>query len=382
MHFNTDIESLIYKYLMGRLSSDERTSLDQWIGEIPENRILFDQICDRKEILRKTHFFDRHPQEKGWKNLESRIYKKKRVVRRRWTIAASLMLPLIVGTCFFMLRENQHMLVVKERSVLPGIARAQLELSDGRIIELHQDSVYSMVLTGGERLENNVGKITYEQDSAGYFTGEYNEIRTPRGGEYQIELPDGTRVWLNAESKLRFPRKFSGDERNVYVRGELYFEVARDLNRPFRVEIENAYTVEVTGTEFNVRAYEDGPRLTTLVSGGVTVRMKDETVHLRPGEEAVREQGEDMIRVRKVDVDSRIAWHRGYFLFDNMRMEDIMNELARWYNVTVFFENQKVRDERFSVELRRHDNFEQVLDLIERAGMINITVKGDVIFVK
>lgn len=298
----------------------------------------------------------------------------------RW-IAASLMVPLFVGA--WLLVNNGERDGEKEvgYEILSGTACARLELADGTVIALHQDSVYSVELARGERLDNEGGMVSYAQDSTGEVVKEYNEIRTPRGGEYQIRLPDGTKVWLNAESVLRFPRMFSGNERHVYAQGELYFEVARDSTRPFRVELES-YTVEVTGTEFNVRTYADGPQLTTLVSGGVTIYRENEIVCLKPGEEAVLQQAGGTIHVQKAEVESRLAWLRGYFLFDNAKLEDIMNELGRWYNVDIFFENTKVREERFSLELRRHEDFWQVLDLIERAGMVEIVVKKNVIFIK
>ncbi len=377
MNFNPDIENLIYNYLQERLSSGEQMRLDEWLNDKPANKILFDRICDRETILRKARFFDRHSREKMWESLESKIYKKKKNYFLRWKIAASLILPLLVGTW----------LLVNDREkefgyeILSGTACARLELADGTVIALHQDSVYSVELTRGGRLDNEGGMVSYEQDSIGGVVKEYNEIRTPRGGEYQIRLPDGTKVWLNAESVLRFPGIFSGDERQVYAQGELYFEVARDSTRPFRVELE-AYTVEVTGTEFNIRTYADGPQLTTLVSGGVTIYRENEIVCLKPGEEAVLGQAGGTIQVQEADLDSRLAWLQGYFLFDNAKLEDIMDELGRWYNVDIFFENSKVREEHFSLELRRHENFWKVLDLIERAGMVKIVVKKNVIFIK
>lgn len=377
MNFNPDIENLIYNYLQERLSSGEQMRLDEWLNDKPANKILFDRICDRETILRKARFFDRHSREKMWESLESKIYKKKKNYFLRWKIAASLILPLLVGTW----------LLVNDREkefgyeILSGTACARLELADGTVIALHQDSVYSVELTRGGRLDNEGGMVSYEQDSIGGVVKEYNEIRTPRGGEYQIRLPDGTKVWLNAESVLRFPGIFSGDERQVYAQGELYFEVARDSTKPFRVELE-AYTVEVTGTEFNIRTYADGPQLTTLVSGGVTIYRENEIVCLKPGEEAVLGQAGGTIQVQEADLDSRLAWLQGYFLFDNAKLEDIMDELGRWYNVDIFFENSKVREEHFSLELRRHENFWKVLDLIERAGMVKIVVKKNVIFIK
>ncbi len=381
MNFNPDIENLIYGHLRGRLSSEEQAKLDKWLNDKPANKVLFDRICDKETILRKAKFFDRHSQEKMWESLESKIYKKKkRYFLHRW-IAASLMVPLFVGAWLLMNNGERDGKKEVGYEILSGTACARLELADGTVIALHQDSVYSVELARGERLDNEGGMVSYAQDSTGEVVKEYNEIRTPRGGEYQIRLPDGTKVWLNAESVLRFPRMFSGNERHVYAQGELYFEVARDSTRPFRVELES-YTVEVTGTEFNVRTYADGPQLTTLVSGGVTIYRENEIVCLKPGEEAVLQQAGGTIHVQKAEVESRLAWLRGYFLFDNAKLEDIMNELGRWYNVDIFFENTKVREERFSLELRRHEDFWQVLDLIERAGMVEIVVKKNVIFIK
>ena len=189
-------------------------------------------------------------------------------------------------------------------------------------------------------------------------------------------------MWLNAESKLRFPTVFSKEERRVWASGELYFQVARDTMAPFRVEVEGAYEVEVLGTEFNVRAYRDLPLATTLVKGSVAIHDADLNIRLRPGEQVLKKENAKGLVVHKVDVTPYIAWREGYFLFENERLENILNELARWYNVDIFFENQTVREERFSVDIQRHEDFEEVLRLIERTGTVKITIKENRVFVK
>lgn len=381
MDFNPDIENLIYRYLRGVLTSDEHSRLEAWISVRPENRVLFERICDQKNLLYKMSFFDKHSQKKVWNKLERKISGRRKSCFLSWPVAASLIFPLLVGTWFFLNDVKRNGKQKGVCSISSGMACARLQLSDGTVIALRQDSVYSMELSGGWRVDNKKGVVFYEQDSIGTEMEGYNEIRTPRGGEYQIRLPDGTDVWLNTESALQFPKLFSGEERRVYAQGELYFEVASDLTRPFRVEVD-AYTIEVTGTKFNVRTYAGGPQLTTLVSGGVSIRKENKVVRLEPGEEAVLEQEGGVIRVQKAEMESRLAWHKGYFLFDDARLEDIMNELCRWYNVEVFFEDSKIREERFSLELRRHEDFRKVLDLIERAGGVKITIKKNVVFVK
>ena len=175
---------------------------------------------------------------------------------------------------------------------------------------------------------------------------------------------------------------FSEGERRVWASGELYFQVAKDSLAPFRVEVEDAYEVEVLGTEFNIRAYANLTSATTLVRGNVLVRDKASEVRLNPGQQVLKKSDGSGLVVKEVDVTPYVAWKEGYFLFEDERLENILNELSRWYNVDVFFENQSAREERFSVDTRRHDDFEEVLRLIERTGTVKMTIKGNRIFVK
>ena len=168
----------------------------------------------------------------------------------------------------------------------------------------------------------------------------------------------------------------------MYARGELYFDVTRNEAQPFEVEVEDDYTIEVLGTEFNVRAYQDSPCATTLVKGSVRVKGKDQEVLLKPGQQAVETGDGKRIEVKDVDVGPCIAWHNGLFYFDQTPLEDIMEELARWYDVQVFFENESVKNECFSLEMKRFDDFNRVLSLIEHTGMVKITVNEHVVTVR
>lgn len=195
---------MIYGYLQGTLSPDERVKLEEWLDDNPENEILFDRICDQKNILNKARFFDKHPQEKMWNSLEKKIFKKKkRTYPLYWSIAASLMIPLFIGTWFLMSDVKSDGKEEKKYEILSGTACAQLELFDGTVIDLHQDSVYSMELAQGERLDNKGGIVSYKQDSVNVSVEEYNEIKTPRGGEYQILLPDGDKSVVKSQN-LRY----------------------------------------------------------------------------------------------------------------------------------------------------------------------------------
>ena len=375
-----NIETLILKYLQGELTEGEQRELDEWLKD-DRNKKLFSRLINKQRILVKMERLDEYDWEKSWNVVERKLHGRRKFFWKYWGIAASLLGIVLLGTWMFMERNEENSPMVVIRGVEPGRVFAELVLPGGKIVELSKDSNNLFLGEGGNILRNENGVLFLTQDSVRLQKVDYNEIRTPRGGEYQVVLPDNSIVWLNAESKLRFPSTFSGKERKVFASGELYFQVAKDSLSPFRVEIEGLYEVEVLGTEFNVRA-SNLPSATTLVNGRVLIRDKGAKVVLKAGEQAVKgKNGEGMV-VRAVDVAPYIAWKQGYFLFENERLEDILNELARWYNVNVFFENSSVREKRFSVDMPRHESFKEVLHLIEQTRSIRIEIEGNNVFVK
>ena len=375
-----DIETLILKYLQGKLAEEEKRQLDEWLKD-DRNKKLFSRLVNKQRILVKMERLDEYDWEKSWKVMEKKLHERKKFSWKYWGMVASLLGIVLLGTWVFMEKNEKKSPVVVMRGVEPGGVFAELVLPDGKIVELNKDSNNLFLGESGKVLRNENGVLFLTQDSVQLQKVGYSEIRTPRGGEYQVVLPDNSIVWLNADSKLRFPLTFSGKERRVFASGELYFQVAKDSLSPFRIEVEGLYEVEVLGTEFNVRAYSDLPSATTLVDGRVLIRDKGTKVVLKPGEQAVKGKHGEVV-VREVDVSPYIAWKQGYFLFEDERLEDILNELARWYDVNVFFENSSVREERFSVDMPRHESFEEVLRLIEQTRSIQIEIEGNNVFVK
>ena len=375
-----DIETLILKYLQGKLAEEEKRQLDEWLKD-DRNKKLFSRLVNKQRILVKMERLDEYDWEKSWKVMEKKLHERKKFSWKYWGMVASLLGIVLLGTWVFMEKNEKKSPVVVMRGVEPGGVFAELVLPDGKIVELNKDSNNLFLGESGKVLRNEHGVLFLTQDSVQLQKVGYSEIRTPRGGEYQVVLPDNSIVWLNADSKLRFPLTFSGKERRVFASGELYFQVAKDSLSPFRIEVEGLYEVEVLGTEFNVRAYSDLPSATTLVDGRVLIRDKGTKVVLKPGEQAVKGKHGEVV-VREVDVAPYIAWKQGYFLFEDERLEDILNELARWYDVNVFFENSSVREERFSVDMPRHESFEEVLRLIEQTRSIQIEIEGNNVFVK
>ena len=375
-----DIETLILKYLQGKLAEEEKRQLDEWLKD-DRNKKLFSRLVNKQRILVKMERLYEYDWEKSWKVMEKKLHERKKFSWKYWGMVASLLGIVLLGTWVFMEKNEKKSPVVVMRGVEPGGVFAELVLPDGKIVELNKDSNNLFLGESGKVLRNENGVLFLTQDSVQLQKVGYSEIRTPRGGEYQVVLPDNSIVWLNADSKLRFPLTFSGKERRVFASGELYFQVAKDSLSPFRIEVEGLYEVEVLGTEFNVRAYSDLPSATTLVDGRVLIRDKGTKVVLKPGEQAVKGKHGEVV-VREVDVAPYIAWKQGYFLFEDERLEDILNELARWYDVNIFFENSSVREERFSVDMPRHESFEEVLRLIEQTRSIQIEIEGNNVFVK
>lgn len=378
------IKSIIYRYLCGELSESEQTILESWLCE-KSHRELLQRICDGERILEKSFYFDRldKGRERTWGRLKRATGLHQRAVLRRWIVAASLFIPFLwCGLYWNVFQFSSEMSDHQQTKIAPGISVAQLCLPDGNVINLDKDKIYNLQLSEGGRFVNEQGVLTYEGGNSKMNVIQYNEIWIPRGGEYKLVLPDGTIVWLNAESSLRFPTSFTDNERKVYAKGELYFDVKHDEVKPFIVDVERGYTIRVLGTEFNLRAYDDSPVMTTLVEGCVQVWSASDSVLLSPGQQALEMSGNHGIEVLDVDVVPYVAWHEGKFHFVRTPLKDIMEELARWYDVEVVFENPTVREECFTIEMQRFDDFNKVLRLIERTGMVTISVEAHTVTIK
>lgn len=377
------IEVLIYHFLTGKLSPGERERLDEWLLE-PGHRELFDRICNKERLLESSLRYDQYNREAAWKRFESRwTFKRRSIVFSRLKVA-SLLLPLCLAV-YFLMKENDRETVIVENTkerIMPAVSGARMLLSSGDVVNLESDTSGMISFQGGRLIRDDRGVMAYVADSLAKTGLEYNQVFTPRGCEYRIKLSDGTVVWLNAESSLRFPRAFIGKERKVYAEGELYFEVSFDESKPFIVETKDDLSIKVLGTEFNLRSYEGEPCATTLIRGKVRLENMNHQIVLSPGEQAVSKGKRGDIQVREVDVDHAVAWRRGYFFFENTRLEEIMTEIGRWYDVQVFFENTAARNKRFSIEIRRHACFEDVLALIERTGVIKMRIQQNCVFVK
>lgn len=262
----------------------------------------------------------------------------------------------------------------QETDIQPGRNRASLHLADGTYIDLDSIRSGDTVMQSGitlSKAEN--GELIYDATRKRSELGPdtYNTLSTPRGGQYQIILPDGTKVWLNAVSSLRFPVSFAADKRKVELSGEAYFEVSRNKNAPFVVSMDNA-EVEVLGTSFNISAYPENAVTTTLISGSVKVRGENDSRVMVPGQQAVVDGS---ISINKVDTELAVAWKNGWMAFSNEEIRAIMEEASRWYDVDVVYRGSSIAGRRFTGDIHRSSSLSEFLKVLELSG-IHAKIEG------
>ncbi|NQX38278.1 FecR protein [Pedobacter steynii] len=265
----------------------------------------------------------------------------------------------------------------------PGGNRALLTLPGGEPIVLNDSSIRQLKnQTGGSIVKAGNGILVYKANALAGQAGKemFNTISTPRGGQYQVILPDGTHVWLNAASSLRFPAAFKGEKRLVKLNGEAYFEVAKNKRMPFIVQTENQ-EVEVLGTHFNISSYADETATkTTLLEGSVKVTAQAGQKVLSPGEQALTNKDTRVIKVMPVSIEDAIAWKNGYFVFNDEKLESIMHRVSRWYDVEYHFEG-KQGDLSFLGVVERSKNISSLLKVLASTGNVHFKIEGRKIIV-
>ena len=373
---------LIVNYLRGELDEAQQKELNEWL-KISRNQELFDRIVSKENILNKSFEQDTFNQEKAWSTIDGKIGKTTNY--RKWlSYAAVILLPLAIGFIILNQETEYEAGLAEVQTIKPGGSNAVIYFSNGEIVDLKKDT--SSLIRSQENLlvERDSNRLRINDDELNASkVAKMNRIVTPIGGEYQVELPDGTKVWLNADSYLEFPSKFADNERRVIVKGELYFDVAKNKYWPFIVE-SNGMKLKVLGTEFNLRAYcDESEMVSTLVEGSVLVSNSfGNQVILRPGRQVSVNISSKAMQEKQANIKAVTAWKNGRFIFDNQRIEDIMYDLARWYDVKIFFANSKVKNKRFSVDVPRYGEIESILTLIEGTGEISFTINKNVITVK
>ena len=379
----TEIPFLLSKALLGTLSEEEERALQQWRDESPENEQLYESEMNTEYIVQKSHEVARVNIVNGYMNVLQKRKRNVRVrrVRRIVSIAAGVVLPLLAVVLWYGTREKIGDVSEQVTSVIRhGGVKAELVLADGTTRILGSEVTDSLLVQQGANIVVQNQGVSYRVDSS-VVEERYNTLRVPRGGEYSITLSDGTIVYLNSESELRYPVNFVGRDRRVYLSGEAYFDVVQDEVHPFIVDMGNS-SVRVLGTSFDVRAYADEDEvLTTLVQGTVIFSAGKESVTLEPGKQAVLGKSES-IETREVDTYLYTAWKEGVFAFKKQRLEEIMKVVSRWYDVNIFWENVSQKEVTFTGKMKRYDDFSKIVEILEMTGNTEFVIKENNIFIR
>ena len=379
----TEIPSLLSKAFLGTLSEEEERALQQWRDESPENEQLYESEMNTEYIVQKSHEVARVNIVNGYMNVLLKRKRNVRVrrVRRIVSIAAGVVLPLLAVVLWYGTRERIEDVSEQVASVIRhGGVKAELVLADGTTRILGSEVTDSLLVQQGANIVVQNQGVSYCVDSS-VVEERYNTLRVPRGGEYSITLSDGTIVYLNSESELRYPVNFVGRDRRVYLSGEAYFDVVQDEAHPFIVDMGNS-SVRVLGTSFDVRAYADEDEvLTTLVQGSVKFSAGKEFVTLEPGKQAVLGKS-GSIETREVDTYLYTARKEGVFAFKRQRLEEIMKVVARWYDVNIFWENVSQKEVTFTGKMKRYDDFSKVVEVLEMTGNTEFVIKENNIFIR
>ncbi|MHC0447593.1 FecR family protein [Flavobacterium sp. 3-218] len=376
----TELLELLKKYQNGTLSNEEKDKLDAWY--------LY-KASDKRQL-------NEYELEDSYEYLKSKLplVQEKKVISLWPRVAAAASIALLLGTGIFYfakpeieVQEKNIQVVEKTKEIAPGGNRGILTLSNGKQIILSDINSKDIIA------KEDQDEVTIKMDANGVITyvinpnaetskedaNSFNTLSTPTGGQYNIVLADGTKVFLNAVSSIKYPTQFNGDQRIVELEGEAYFEVAKNKSKPFIVKSDDQ-TIEVLGTHFNVHAYANESAIkTTLLEGSVAVSSKNQKAILKPGQQSSLTATASKISIKEVDTEAAIAWKNGRFKFDNADLKTVMKQLERWYGIKVEYRGD-VSDVRFNGGTFRNKNLSEVLKVLELSD-IKFKVEGKTIIV-
>lgn len=376
-----NIAAAIQHYILGEATERERQEVEEWLAASERHRLLMEKFSSEKYISGQLPDYEVFDMNRAYERFRKskRTWERRRLIIRCCGVAA--MICILMGVLVH--TKNEQPLVqdtVLMAGVLhPGCSKAILTLAGGEKVLLN-DSLHFELVQQAARIEVSGEQINYKEceDGTDSIIPAINTVMTSRGGEYKLILADGTKVWLNADSWLEFPVKFVGYQREVSVKGEAYFEVAKDSLHPFVVNTDKA-KIRVLGTTFNVRAYPDELYRTTLLEGSVEIVHQGKMVKLKPNEQWILEGGIGQVAVVEPRVVS--GWVNGSFAFENELLTVVFQELERWYDVEVFIANAKLEELRFTGIFPRYGSMDKVLEIIGLATGVSCQVNDRAVIV-
>jgi ferric-dicitrate binding protein FerR (iron transport regulator) len=392
------IADLLNKHLEGVLSQSEQVELDAWLAESEENRSLFNALNDKAVLLEKLNSYSQVDSKAIWQKTQQLINPGAKVIPlvpvtrswRKYVVAAAVAGIAVAGTWFFYFKSadknpvaQQQATVEVPQEIVPGSSKATLTLADGKQIVLNDASDGKDIKEGNIVISRNLGRLIYNNGEAGANGQDpiavgsqalYHTVSTPKGGQYQIKLPDGSIVWLNAASSLRFPIAFAGSERHVLLTGEAFFEVKPMSDKPFKVAVQtplgNGGEIEVLGTHFNVNAYTDDELVrTTLLEGSVKIATSTSKNILKPGQAATVDKNGGLKVIKKADTESAASWKNGFFTFKETSAQVVMQQVGRWYNLEIEYAGKAPVNKLLNGNIPRNYSIEEVMKVLKVIGM-------------
>ena len=371
---NIKLAELLYQYMQNDISKEDQAYVEMWM-EDQANKKYYNKLKNTK--------FEPQPnfnKSNVWLNIDNQIKKgAKTRLFNTISVAASIIIIFTVSIIFIKTNKVNTVNITQETSIQPGVSKAVLITSKGKQITLDNISTIIDEVDGKKlELENHFLKyktITQSQTKKQV----YNTLVVPRNREFSIQLSDGTKVWLNADTELKYPLEFIGNKRVVYLKkGEAFFDVAKNKTLPFIVNTPNNSNIKVLGTQFNVNTYKSNV-ITTLVEGSVQINKENHSTMLVPGEQAIVNEE---ISKHKVDVEYYTAWKEGYFIYKDEKLGDILEELARWYDFNIFYMNNSIANEVFTARMKKYTGIKDILNLLEQTGKVKFEINNKSILVK
>ena len=366
---------LIAGYIRRTLTQAEHDELDEWVNASDDNMKLFEELTDEKNIEENLAWLDKINVEKALAKTKEKIhFKKNEKPFIRWWAWAAASITLIAGALLvykLTLPAKNKPTEIVQQDVQPGGNKATLTLSNGSVLDLTNAK--------NGLLKNDHGiAVNKNNDSELLYTGRnfspelYNTLATPKGGQYKVTLSDGTKVWLNSESSLKYPVSFDTKQRTVELNGEGYFEVAKDSGRPFKVVLSDQCEVKVFGTHFNIMSYPDeSAKWITLLEGSVELSSETSTQKLIPGQQGqINASGIKLIN--NVDTEEITGWKNGLFIFHDEQISSIMKQVARWYDVEISYKINT--SDHFNATISRNEPLSRLLHFLEETGKIHFKI--------
>ena len=375
---NNYIRRLIQLDLVGGLSPEEKGKLEDWINESEEHRLLFYKIKKQLSINEIRNYLQTDVED-AWKKVREKTFGAppgRQRIRPKGLKYAAVVLPVLLSiTLWYTWKEE-----MKNKQATVARLNPVLTLDNGEKYQLDPEEQTEIYVNEEVKAYQAGGGLIYDT-TARQEENKYNRIEVPRGSEYWIVLPDGTRVWLNAATELKYPVAFHAKERRVYLKGEAYFEVAPDKNRPFYVETEEV-KIRVLGTVFDVNTHYTRGVRTVLVEGAVALEWGDQKeIRMKPGELADFDRTTTEVTLKEVDVTSYISWKEGYFVFEDEPLEEIMHTLSLWYDKEFLFVGKRSRALHFSGHIKRYERIETILSAITDVTGVEFRMNGQIILI-